>query len=193
MFLNSKVLLLIMAKFWVVLGLFLVGSLVRPVDCLAEVLFRDDFSNIDESKWYYYGQGGTIDYNAGLLKLSSVSELFPYVLGKDVLLPFDRDYVVEVKFRYSYVGFMGDGIGIGFTGARNNFNQFTVWNDRTNGSLLISNNFATPSQGGCSNFTIANDLVGRTYTPMVLGNDWHVLRIEKTGSSFEIYIDKDSG
>ena len=156
----------------------------------ANEYFSDDFSYMDTNKWNYLSNGGQILFNNGVMDLSSSVYYFPYVtnsVGYD-LRDLEESYF-EFKFNYKYIDYMGNGIGIGYTG--NNgypYYQFSVWNDLTAGPVLQYQDDDTTLGGTCN---YSNGLKKISLVGKVFENSWHVLRIDRHGSSYTIKLDSD--
>jgi len=156
----------------------------------ANEYFSDDFNYMDTNKWNYLSNGGQILFIDGVMDLSSSVYYFPYItnsVGYD-LREFEESYF-EFKFNYKYIDYMGNGIGIGYTG--NNgypYYQFSVWNDLTAGPVLQYQDDDTTLGGTCN---YSNGLKKISLVGKVFENTWHVLRIDRHGNSYTVKLDSD--
>lgn len=168
--------------------LFIILFLGIPSSVSAIDLFYDDFNFIDNTKWIFDDNGGNIKVENGILKLDSNGLYFPYVLNKNKIFSNDKDYILEIKFRYPHVDYMGDGIGIGFTGIGNNFFQYQIWRGISDGFVFVYNDFNKENQGFCQNFSIANNLRDRKMIALDRSQEWNILKIEKVGRQYRVYF-----
>lgn len=168
-------------------------------DCHAFSGLIEDFNERDSVNWNYTENGGSISFDAGVMSLSSTAPAFP-ILHRKVngpIFPLDGDSVFEVKFKYDKIYFNGSGIGIGFTGIDGKpFYQFQIWGDNTGemgGIAFVHNNYNRSSYGNCAGFQDQPYHSERSIIKVLNDLDWHVLRIERRGSLYQVYLDKDSG
>ncbi len=156
----------------------------------ANEYFFDNFNIKDISKWNYLDNGGQILFNAGVMDLTSSVYHFPYVTNSVgfILKDFNESYF-EFKFNYKYVDFMGNGLGIGFTGQDGYpYYQFSIWNDSTSGPVLQYQDDDVTLGGKCD---YANGLKKISLLGKVFENTWHVFRVEKLGSSYVVKLDSN--
>lgn len=171
-------------------ALFLVIISIVPKVYATDLLF-DNFNTEDLGTWTYASQGGNVSIHDGIMSLESGGELFPYVYSNNLIFPSDKDYRLDIAFRYPKVGYMGDGFGIGFLGGRLNFYEFGIWNDLTEGAVFNYTNFNKSYQGSCLDFTYADTLRGRVSIGVTLGvNVWHTFTLEKVSGVYRVYIDR---
>lgn len=115
-------------------------------------IFSDDFNYKDDTKWSFVSNGGNIDFANGILNLSSNTFHFPYItnsVGKN--LSVSGNEVIEFKFNYIKTDYMGNGVGVGYTGANGYpYFQFSIWNDLTNGPVLQYQDKDVSSNGLCN-------------------------------------------
>lgn len=157
-------------------------------------IFYDNFDFQDLNKWNFNKKSGKIDFNDGFMSLYSSASTFPFVINKiNNIIPKDKFFNIKIKFKFSKVGNMGDGIGIGFTGPNSDtFYQFGVWNDLAKKSQFIYNDFNKSSQGNCNDFRNTKDNTGRQYFNLNLDNEWHIFEIEQQNNvSYKVFIDRD--
>lgn len=161
----------------------------------ALTIIDDNFDLLDTAKWNFNNQGGSIISENGILNLRSSSYNFPIVLSKNTnFFTANSDIVFEVKFKYDSVTSMGNGISLGFTGPSGwPFYQFSVWNDTANGFRFVSNNFNNYNYNYC-NIGIPDDPYSGFISKKLnfVNGVWHKFRIEKHGSQFNVYINKDT-
>lgn len=157
--------------------------------------FLDNFDQKNSIDWNYIQKEEDISYFDGVLNLDAgeTSGFYPLIINNKNIFPdSDKDWSLKINFKYRSTGCFGDGIGIGFTNSNGNlFYQFGVWNDSQNYLFFYYNDFN--KQQGCSNFELTNDLDGRSYVhnlPFENGK-WYVFQIDKEGSLYKVYIDKD--
>jgi len=156
----------------------------------ANEYFSDDFNYMDVSKWSYLSNGGQILFNTGMMDLTSSVYYFPYVTNSAgfVLKDFNESYF-EFRFNYKDIDFMGNGIGIGYTGQNGYpYYQFSIWNDSTSGPVLQYQDDDTTLGEKCN---YANGLKKISLLGKVFENTWHVFRIEKLGSSYVVKLDSN--
>ena len=152
--------------------------------------FSDDFNFKDVSKWTFLSNGGQILFNSGVMDLTSSVYYFPYVTNSTgfVLKDFNEAYY-EFRFNYKDIDFMGNGIGIGYTGQNGYpYYQFSIWNDSTSGPVLQYQDDDTTLGGKCN---YANGLKKISLLGKVFENTWHVFRIEKISSSYVVKLDSN--
>lgn len=159
----------------------------------ANNFFVDDFKYKNINKWSY-SSDGTISFDNDYINLSSDQYYFPYILANvPDIIPNDKDFSIEIKFRYPDISTMGNGIGIGFTGpSGNNFYQFQIWAGSNDGFYFVYNDFNNDKQGNCKDFSRTRNLTGRIITYLSFTYDWHVLKIEKTSDSYSIFMDDNN-
>lgn len=178
-------------KFFLLSLFFLTSSPVFAID-----YFSEDFSTKNDSNWTFYNEAvSNIDIDDGVINLSTDTDHFPVVVSKNIVLPIENDFTVEVKFRYPSVTNRGVGLGVGFTGPNNKlFSQFGIWKDSSESFRFYYNDFDdNDNQGYCSNFTQnTSELLGREYVYDTRFSDtfWHLLTIERVGQEYYVYIDK---
>lgn len=156
----------------------------------ATFYFNEDFTN-NNDQWLINNNTGFTNFNNGVLNLSSLNYYFPFVISKNNIFPEIDNYSINIRFRYPDLGYMGNGIGIGFTNASGQlFYQFGVWNDKAEGSMFFYNDFNNEMQGYCKDFSQTRDLVDRKHVRLFLGDLWHELTIERKNLSYYVYLDK---
>lgn len=168
-------------------------------DCHAFSGFAEDFSQMDSVNWNYTENGGSVSFNAGVMSLSSTAPTFPILHRKvsSPIFPPEGDSVFEVKFRYNKIYYNGSGIGIGFTGIGGKpFYQFQIWGDNTEemgGIAFVHNNYNRALYGNCSGFQDQPYHSERSIIKVINDLDWHILRIERRGSLYQVFLDKSLG
>jgi len=174
--------------FLAVLFLFLNCSNVFGIE-----YFYDNFTNKDINKWDFNSNGGSIEIIDNNIFLSSTNPSFPYLISKGNVFPANGDFVFEIKFKYSGYGAMGDGISIGFTGVNNIFfEQFQLWRDSYHGAFLAYHDLNTNKYNLCNDIGSSNPSTEIIYTPLALDDNWHVLKIEKVNTKYNVYLDPDT-
>ncbi|PJA51283.1 hypothetical protein CO168_00640, partial [Candidatus Shapirobacteria bacterium CG_4_9_14_3_um_filter_36_12] len=161
----------------------------------ALMLLDDNFDLMNSSDWNFIDHGGSIISENGVLKLRSSNIQFPIIYSKHSDLFSSQDNVVfETKFMFSNVTPMGDGVSVGFTGLDGYpFYQFSLWNDTTYGLRFVSNNFNTRNFGYCNfDWPYMEKSSGFVTKSLNFANStWHKFRIEKVGTQFNVYFDKE--
>lgn len=172
-------------KLFLLLVIFLLASVSKTY---AASYFVDDFNIKDESKWNYLENGGSIVFDNGEMQLSSSSSSFPYITNSGVDIFSDKENVfVEFKFRYSSTGFMGNGLGIGYTGNDGYpYYQISIWNDLTTGPVLQYQDNSVFRGEHCD---YSKGLKKKNISEYIGGNPrGDILRIEKHGTSFSVFV-----
>jgi len=161
------------------------------------LFFRDDFRFLNSSRWYFTQNNGTISVVDGeYLSLGSTASSFPYVLSRGDVFPSDGNFVFKTRFKFLLSAANGDGISIGHTGLSGGYNlsQFAVWNDAGKGIHFYYNDFSSPEQGGCVDYSIARELAGRRVAADIgLENGkWYLFKAKRESGYFliEIYDDE---
>lgn len=173
------------------LSLLLIFSSVKEVK--GYVLFSDEFEIKDSSRWVIDDHLGFSSASGGVLSLGSTELSFPHYINKSDIPFGSRDFSIEVKFRYDKADAMGSGIGIGFTGTGGYpFYQFGIWWDTTHSSFFLYRDYNNVDFGFCNSFGSYEDLSKRIVRYIDFGDIWHTLNIEKEGTLYDIYIDKNS-
>ena len=99
---------------------FLVIFLFITPRLYAKEYFSDTFDYKDETKWKYDLNSGKISFSNSVLELRSEDYFFPFVTNSVLSTISNVDpQITEFKFKYSSVGSMGTGLGIGYTGINN--------------------------------------------------------------------------
>lgn len=186
-FIHSYLVLIIM-KIFRLIFLCCVLFLVNVSGVYATDHFIDDFTIKDENKWNYLENGGTILFENGKMQLSSSSFNFPYITNSAVEIFNEKDEIfIEFNFDYPSTGFMGNGIGIGYTGSDGYpYYQISVWNDLTSGIVLQYQNDIV-SNGGICDYSQG---LKKINIDKYLNKDSieNILRIEKHGTAYTVYI-----
>lgn len=154
----------------------------------AQELFVDDFNYRDDTKWNYKSNSGQINFINGVMDLSSTNPYFPYVTNSAGKIVSSNDgSILEFKFNYKLTDYMGDGMGMGYTGLNGYpYYQISLWNDLTNG-LVLQYQDDNVLLGGVCNYS--NGLKKIYLKNIIVDNNWHVFRIEKHGSSYKVLLD----
>ena len=186
-FIHSYLVLIIM-KIFRLIFLCCVLFLVNVSGVYATDHFIDDFTIKDENKWNYLENGGTILFENGKMQLSSSSLNFPYITNSAVEIFNEKDEIfIEFNFDYPSTGFMGNGIGIGYTGSDGYpYYQISVWNDLTSGIVLQYQDDIV-SNGGICDYSQG---LKKINIDKYLNKDSieNILRIEKHGTVYTVYI-----
>lgn len=156
----------------------------------AIVYYQDDFNYIDIEKWQVISNGANVHTSNGVLSLKSDgSQSFPVLISKfGELFKNTGESVLEIRFRYTEYGSMGDGISIGFTGiTQYPFYQFSIWRDE--GSYYVYNNFNQQKYNYCKPDIDDNET--RVYGNLNIDNNWHTLIVERHSTWFQFYIDPE--
>ncbi|HNY04407.1 MAG TPA: alpha/beta fold hydrolase [Candidatus Woesebacteria bacterium] len=172
------------------IGLILFFYLLSVKGLYAIEYFSDEFNFKDAGKWTYLSNEGQILFNTGVMDLTSSAYYFPYVTNSagSALKDFNEAYF-EFRFNYKDIDFMGNGIGIGYTGQNGYpYYQFSIWNDSTSGPVLQYQDDDTTLGGKCD---YANGLKKISLLGKVFENTWHIFRIEKLGSSYVVKLDSN--
>ncbi|KKQ31718.1 MAG: hypothetical protein US68_C0020G0011 [Candidatus Shapirobacteria bacterium GW2011_GWE1_38_10] len=150
------------------------------------VLFSDDFHIKEDSNWKYEANGGEIIFMDGIMSLSSSGLNFPFVTNSEATKFGDFDHVtLEYRYSYGQIGFMGDGMGVGYTGDNDYpYYQFSIWNDLDMGLVFQYRNVEVLSDGRCdySNISLSRIRLADT-------GGWHIFKIEKNGGKYTISLD----
>lgn len=174
----------------VILCLFCV--LIVPVKKLYAIdIFSDDFDAQNEKFWKYQSNGGVITYLNGVMSLSSSVFRFPFVTGSEIKKV--RDYseaTIEFKFNYASVGYMGNGIGVGYSGANDYpYYQFSIWNDLNMGPVFQYRDAKVSLDGLCDYSNVT--LLKKSIMTDINDKKWHIFRIVKRGNSYVVSIDSE--
>lgn len=155
--------------------------------------FYDDFSVQNESNWTTIQNNGVVSFSNGIVSLSSTGDHFPILYSKTLkVFPSDVDSVFEVKFRYVGSGPMGDGISLGYTGSSAYpFYQFSLWNSTNEGSTFMYNEYFAYGKCGVNGLYDWGDQPYRKQSNVNLLPGWNVLRIERLGTAYKVYLNKD--
>jgi len=155
-------------------------------------LFYDNFDSLDANKWNYVSNGGEIVFNNSIMELSSSGKNFPIITNSSgLLLNNFENAVIEFRFNYKYLDFMGNGIGVGYTSVDGFPNyQFSIWNDSTNGPKFQYRDVGLPIDGKCDYSTAP--LLKESLEGKILVDTWNVFRIEKYGKMFKIFLNSEN-
>lgn len=155
--------------------------------------FYDNFTSKDTGKWDFYLNGGSIEIIDDNLSLSSNDYRFPYIFNKDSnLFPTENDFIFDARFKYDSYGPMGDGISLGFKNINGVFfEQFQLWRDAESGAFLKYNDLNTGDYNFCSEIGLTNVSTGTITTNLTLNDGWHILRIKRIGTIYNVYLDPD--
>lgn len=174
--------------------LFFIFYFIFITHSYAITLLDDNFDSINNINWNYVSQGGSIISENGVLKLGSTGYSFPIVYSKinNLFSTLDKT-VFEVRFMFENISSMGNGISVGVTDSSGwPYYQFSVWNDSYSGLRFVSNNFNTYNYNFC-NISVPDDprfgFVAKSLS--LTNNNWHKFRIEKNGTQYNIYFDKE--
>jgi len=156
--------------------------------------FSDDFNTKDNTKWNYIQNENDLIYSDGYVDLGSedyLSYLYPFFINKNNFFKNNKDWILDIKFKYRSTHTSGDGIGIGFTNTNGDlFYQFGIWNDASKYLFFYYNDFSSRTNG-CENFNSISDMDGRVYVGLSLADDnWHNFRVQKNGTKYSVYIDE---
>ena len=167
-------------QIFIIFFLILIIFFLNKSEIFASDNFYDDFTSKDTNKWTFYLNGGNAEIVDNNLLLTSNVYQFPLVINKNNnIFPTDRDFSLNINFKYNHNGFMGNGLGVGFTGFNGKlFFQFGIWRDAFHGAFFFYNDFNTAKQGYCSNFSFTDDISGRKYINLNLDDQWHVFKIK---------------
>jgi pimeloyl-ACP methyl ester carboxylesterase len=170
-----------------VLCILVIAFLFSVNELYAYGIFSDDFSFQDSSKWTFKTNGGNIEFSDGVMNLSSNAYLFPYITNSEGLnLSNLGNEVIEFKFNYMYVDYMGDGIGVGYTLNGYPYYQFSIWNDLTAGPMMQYQDREVLENGKC----FYNTGLKKISLAGKLGsNSWHIFKIEKQARIYKIFLD----
>ena len=157
----------------------------------ANVFFFDDFIERNENNWTYKNNGGEINIGDGVMSLSSLSTHFPFVTNSSVN-EFNNFENVILEFRFSYenIGYMGNGIGVGYTGSNDYpYYQFSIWNDLDMGPVFQYRNIESLVNGEC--VYEGTPLQKISLLSYINDTNWHIFKIEKHNEKYIVSIDSE--
>ncbi|MCL4383885.1 hypothetical protein M1116_00350 [Patescibacteria group bacterium] len=130
--------------------------------------------------------------NNSILSLDSSDNYAPLVFSKSEvqILP-QEDYIAKFKFRYTRLDASGQGFGIGFFNKDgHNIQQAAIWQDVNDGlQVLYDKSFSSLT---CDEISSGASWYGDIQVRRFPVTDsWHVFEVEKVGSSFNLYLDRE--
>lgn len=155
-----------------------------------------DSNTLDTSIWgiIYQNNEGTVSIDNGIIRLDSIGEYVPLVYSKDGVKVFpDGDYNIKFKFRYTELNTNGQGLGIGyFNGGGFGVRQAAVWQDAPGGLMVFYDDlYKDMSCGDISKSLMKIGHLRYITVSSVFSSNWHIFEVEKSGSTFNIYLDRE--
>ncbi len=166
---------------------FLVIFLFITPRLYAKEYFSDTFDYKDETKWKYDLNSGKISFSNSVLELRSEDYFFPFVTNSVLSTISNVDpQITEFKFKYSSVGSMGTGLGIGYTGINNYpYYLISVWNDTYMGPVLQYQDSPNPDTGRCDYYS---GIEKKNIFEFLHQDGWNILSIRKTDNNYLVYL-----
>ncbi len=174
--------------------------LLLPVSNIyaTEIYFQDDFNSLSETDWIINSSKSSEELiENGKLKLEGEGAGFPYVC-RELNLPENVDFELEIKFKYEKIDDWGVGINIGnsildYTVSQSyyatNYNDaeythFQIWQDSS--SPIYKNKLLLKNHP-----TLKEEISDAEFYYLSTGNDFnsHVFKLSKVLDDYFTYLD----